>query len=292
MKTGAHNSFTPCAARELPAARNFIAPRVLLWLLLCLTFPAAQANPQTYSRGTYSGANSTRWNNPMSASLDRMLNRNILSQSIRRRQSARRTLNPTSHGTRPANTKTSPATTPRRTDAASPTAGGAGTAFRPVADSIYPQQLAREAATNEAERNEMEATFRMCLGNYEANMRRQSQPVKDVARAVSYFIGVNYNVLHGGASVSPAQGTALRADVQSALGEDESFQRLSDREKQQIYETMAVLAEFVALNMSVADERGNKQLAEATRAMARDNLEKLLGAPAASIRITERGIEF
>ena len=49
---------------------------------------------------------------------------------------------------------------------------------------------------------------------------------------------------------------------------------------------------FVALNMSVADERGNKQLAEATRSMAKDNLEKLLGASAASIRITDQGLEF
>ncbi|HEV2802370.1 MAG TPA: DUF6683 family protein [Pyrinomonadaceae bacterium] len=287
MKNEAHNFLTP------HAAHNFLASRALLSILLCLAFLTAHADAQTYSRGTYTGAKATRWNNPVSASLDRMLNRNILSQSIRRRQSARGSLNAPSHSVRPANTKANPVATPRRTDAtANSPASGAGTAFRPVADSIYPQQLAREAATSDAERKEMEAVFRMCLRNYEANMRRQSQPVKDVARAVSYFIGVNYNVLHGGASVSPAEGTALRADVRSALGEDESFQRLSDREKQQIYETMAVLAEFVALNMSVADEHGNKQLAEATRAMAKDNLEKLLGAPAPSIRITERGIEF
>jgi hypothetical protein len=267
-----------------------LARRALLpFLLLCLSAPVASA--QTYSRGTYSGANSTRWNNPMSASLNRMLNRNILSQSIRRRQatgSARATSG--NNAPRTNNTRTTTNGTVKR-DNSTP-ANGSATAFRPVAASIYPQQLAREAATNEAERKEMEAVFAMCLRNYEANMRRQGQPVKDVARAVSYFIGVNYNVLHGGGTVTPAQGVALRAGITDALGEDESFRRLSDQEKQQIYETMAVLAEFVALNISVADERGNKELAEATRSMARDNLEKLLGTSAASIRITDRGIEF
>jgi hypothetical protein len=268
-----------------------LALRALLpLLLLCLAAPIASA--QTYSRGTYSGANSTRWNNPMSASLNRMLNRNILSQSIRRRQSTGG-VRATSGNNAPRTTNTRTTSNGTRTQPVnSPPASGSATAFRPVAASIYPQQLAREAATNEAERKEMEAVFAMCLRNYEANMRRQNQPVKDVARAVSYFIGVNYNVLHGGGTVTPAQGVALRADIQAALGEDESFRRLSDREKQQIYETMAVLAEFVALNISVADERGNKQLAEATRSMASDNLEKLLGASAASIRITERGLEF
>lgn len=268
-----------------------LARRVLLpVLLLCLAAPAAPA--QTYSRGTYSGANSTRWNNPMSASLSRMLNRNILSQSIRRRHStgsARATSGNTAPRTT-TNTRTTSNGTSKPVNSSS--ANNSATAFRPVAASLYPQQLAREAASNEAERKEMEAVFAMCLRNYEANMRRQNQPVKDVARAVSYFIGVNYNVLHGGGSVTPAQGVALRAGIQGALGEDESFRRLPDREKQQIYETMAVLAEFVALNISVADERGNKQLAEATRSMAADNLEKLLGASAASIRITDSGIEF
>jgi hypothetical protein len=225
----------------------------------------------------------------MSASLNRMLNRDILSRSIARRQSSARSRGAGGqHDPRTANGRT----TSNSTHSNSPLAVDGATAFRPVAASLYPQQLAREAAASEAERREMEAVFAMCLQNYEANMRRQNQPVKDVARAVSYFIGVNYNVLHGGGTVTPAQGSALRAGIKDALGADESFRRLSDREKQQIYETMAVLAEFVALNMSVADERGNKQLAEATRSMAKDNLERLFGASAASIRITDQGLEF
>lgn len=262
---------------------------LLTLLLLCLLAPAAPA--QRYSRGTYTGANSTRWNNPMSASLNRMLNRNILSQSIRRRQSANSVRAASGNNSPRTTTNSTASSGTRRPGSSSLNANGA-TTFRPVAASIYPQQLAREAAESEAERKEMESVFAMCLQNYEANMRRQNQPVKDVARAVSYFIGVNYNVLHGGNTVTPAQGVALRAGIKEALGEDESFRRLSDREKQQIYETMAVLAEFVALNMSVADERGNKQLAETTRSMAKDNLEKLLGAPSASIRITDQGLEF
>ncbi|HKP73680.1 MAG TPA: DUF6683 family protein [Pyrinomonadaceae bacterium] len=269
--------------------------RLAVWPLLLLCLAATTASAQTYSRGTYTGANYSRWNNPMSASLNRMLNRNILSQSIRRRQSSSSTLNTGNSSTRHTTTAPTNSNSTRRTNNPSTTgttASTGATTFRPVAPSIYPQQLARDAATNDAERKEMEAVFAMCLRNYEANMRRQNQPVKDVARAVSYFVGVNYNVLHGGGSVTPAQGVALRTEIKAALGEDEGFARLSDREKQQIYETMAVLAEYVALNMSVADERGNKQLADATRDMAKDNLEKLLGASAANIRITDRGLEF
>jgi hypothetical protein len=262
----------------------------LTLLLFVLVAPAVPA--QTYSRGTYTGANSTRWNNPMSASLNRMLNRNILSQSIRRRQSSGSVRATTSGNNTPRTTTPTTVSSGTSRPGNSPLARNGATAFRPVAASIYPKQLAQEAASNEAERKEMEAVFAMCLQNYEANMRRQNQPVKDVARAVSYFIGVNYNVLHGGNTVTPAQGVALRAEIKDALGDDESFRRLSDRERQQIYETMAVLAEFVALNMSVADERGNKQLAEATRSMAKDNLEKLLGASAANIRLTDNGLQF
>jgi hypothetical protein len=174
---------------------------------------------------------------------------------------------------------------------ASSTASGA-TTFRSASATIVPQQMAAEIAENASDRREMQAFFTQCLQNYEANMRRQRQPVKDVARALSYLIGVSYNVYHGGNVLTAGQGAALRAEVRDALGSDADFQRMSDREKQQIYESLAVMAEYVAFGADVAAQKGNRELAEMAREMAKDNLEKLLGTSVNNIRVSDNGLEF
>lgn len=166
------------------------------------------------------------------------------------------------------------------------------TAFRSVSATIFPQQMAAKAAQNPTDKRELEAFFAQCLKNYEANMRREGQPVKDVARAVSYMAGVSYNIYHGGNALSAGEGAALRAEIKTALEQDERFQNLSNRERQEMYETMAVMAEFVAISADVAAQKGNQQLAEMAKEMAKENLESLFGVPASQIRITDAGLEF
>ncbi|HEY0078962.1 MAG TPA: DUF6683 family protein [Pyrinomonadaceae bacterium] len=166
------------------------------------------------------------------------------------------------------------------------------TTFRSASSTIVPQQMAAEIASDPSERRELQAFFTQCLQNYEANMRRQGQPVKDVARALSYLIGVSYNVYHGGNVLTPEQGAALRAEVREALASDADFLRMPDREKQQMYESLAVMAEYVAFGADVAAQKGNRELAEMAREMAKDNLEKVLGTSVDKIRVSDTGLIF
>lgn len=206
------------------------------------------------------------------------------------RSTSRRT--PATNSTKqPTNNRTAGTQGSHGTTATAAAAMGS-TVFRPVAAMLIPKQLATEAAQAPADRRDMEAFFAQCLNNYETNMRQQGQPVKDVARAVSYFIGVSYNIYQGGNALTATQGAALRAEIREALAQDEGFLRLSNREKQQMYETMAVTAEYIAISSDVAAQQGNTQLAELARDMAKDNLESLLGVPAAQIRITDNGLEY
>jgi hypothetical protein len=185
-----------------------------------------------------------------------------------------------------------PATTPRTTPVAPTPAADAATTFRPVSPPFLPGQLAAETAQTPAERKEQQAFFAQCLTNYESLRRGQGLPVKDVALAVSYLIGVSYNVYHGGDALTAAQGDALRAQVREGLASDPGFRRLSNREKQEMYELTAIVGEFLAVNADAASQKGNRQLAEMAREMAKDNLERLLGVPASQVRITDHGLEF
>ncbi|HEX8474446.1 MAG TPA: DUF6683 family protein [Pyrinomonadaceae bacterium] len=255
--------------------------------LLLLSGALKEASAQ-YT-GPYGGANNTRWGNPTQATTSLLLQHSIQSQSRRLQQRIRSKNSPTRQ-TSPVRGSRSSKTRAGRTPHVASTTGA--TTFQPVAPSIVPQRLAAAAGASDAERREMETFFNQCLKNYEDNRRKQGMPVKDVSLAVSYLIGVSYNVFNGGNALTATQGDALRAQIRDALADDTDFHRLSNRDKQTMYETMAVIGEFVAINSDVAAQKNNKQLAEMAREMAKDNLERLLGAPASQIRITNNGVEF
>lgn len=170
-------------------------------------------------------------------------------------------------------------------------AAGRSTTFRPVAASIVPQQIAAQAAKTPEEREQMQTFFTQCLQSYERNMRERGFPVKDVARAVSYFIGVNYNIIQGRA-MSQIQAQALRTQINTALSNDAEFQASTDKNKQTIYETMAVLAEYTAISAAVGEDKNNRELVNMARSFAKENLEKLLGVSASRIKVTGDGLEF
>lgn len=166
------------------------------------------------------------------------------------------------------------------------------TTFRPVVASIVPQQMAAEVGKSESERKEMQAFFAQCLQNYESFRRKQGLPIKDVALAVSYFIATNYNIHRGGAALTEQQSTALRNEIVAALKEDQQFQALSNREKQEMYETMAVMAEFALVGYESGKQKGDEQAVRQFQQLARENLERLLGTSADKLHFTDNGLEF
>ena len=163
------------------------------------------------------------------------------------------------------------------------------TVFQPVAAAFVPQELAARLGKTPQEKQYIEDLLTRCLNFYTDTAQQKNVPLNDVARALNYFIATNYFVYTQGAGPTQQQMDATRDMIRANMVRDESFQRLSDREKQQSYETLIVIAGFVDLGYGSARQSGNEKLAAQFREMAKGNLETVLGAPVDRIRFTSDG---
>ncbi len=189
-----------------------------------------------------------------------------------------------------AGSRPSSGTVAERKGASNSRAVSCMTSFRPVAEAIVPQKLAAQASTPEA-RQKLASLFADCLRNYKSEGRKAGIALNDVARATSFFIATAYNVA-ANARLTPGQVEALRNDVRQVLQTSEGFQTASDHEKQETYETMAILGEYIATGYVVGVQQKRPEIQRAFRAVAKDQLERFLGTSLRNIKFTETGIEF
>jgi len=164
------------------------------------------------------------------------------------------------------------------------------TTFRPVEPAFVPQQLAARMGKTPQEQQYIEDLLTKCLDFYTQTARQKGIPLYDVARALNYYISTNYFIYSEGAGPTKAQMDKTRAVISSNIVQDQNFRRMSDREKQESYETLIVIAGFVDLGYGTAKQSGNQNLAAQFHEMARHNLETLLSSPIDKIRFTDDGL--
>jgi hypothetical protein len=164
------------------------------------------------------------------------------------------------------------------------------TTFRTVRPAFVPQQLAARLGKTPQERRDIEAVLTRCLRFYTDNARQKGVPLNDVARALNYFISTNYYVYSLGAGPTQDQMSATRDVIRVNMAQDSTFRRMSDRQKQEAYETLIVLAGFVDTGYGTAKHSGNESAAALFREMAKHNLETLLGTPVEKIHFTSEGL--
>ena len=200
------------------------------------------------------------------------------------RPSADRTASPRSSGHVPAGRQPRPPASPAGTPAAPQ-----DTTFRTVRPAFVPQQLAARLGKTPQERQDITAILTRCLNFYTDTARQKGIPLNDVARALTYFIATNYFVYTEGSGPTPDEMSATREMIHTNMTQDATFRRMADRQKQEAYETLIVLAGFVDLGYGTAKQSGNESAAAAFREMAKQNLETLLGAPVEKMHFTSVG---
>jgi hypothetical protein len=167
-----------------------------------------------------------------------------------------------------------------------------GTTFTPVGAPFVPQQLSAQLAKSPQEQKYIEEVLTKCLNYYKDNAQQKGVPLNDVARALNYYIATSYFVYSNGSGPSQPQMDATRDTIRTNLIQDATFQQMSDRQKQEAYETLIVLAGFVDLGYGTTKQKGNDASAAQFRDMAKHNLETLLGVPADKIHFTDEGLKL
>ncbi len=164
------------------------------------------------------------------------------------------------------------------------------TSFHSSQPPFVPQQLAERLGKTQQERQYIEGVLTKCLNFYTDTAIQKGVPLNDVARALNYFISTNYFVYSLGAGPTPEQMNATRDSIRDNMAQDDAFRRMSDKQKQEAYETLIVLAGFVDLGFGTAKQTGDANAAAQFREMAKHNLETLLGAPIEKIHFTNDGL--
>ena len=155
---------------------------------------------------------------------------------------------------------------------------------------FVPQQLATRIGKTQQERQYIEGVLTKCLNFYVDTAIQKRVPLNDVALALNYFISTNYFVYSSGAGPTPQQMSATRDLIRANMTRDDAFRSMSDKQKQEAYETLIVLASFVDFGAGTAKQSGDANTAAQFREMAKYNLETLLGVPIEKIHFTNDGL--
>lgn len=150
------------------------------------------------------------------------------------------------------------------------------TSYRPVADMLAPEILAQEA---DGDPLQVRRFYEEALREYRRGLVEQGWPVEDVGSAIAVYLNNHYTVVFG-QPMPPGVPYALYELFQGILGNDGDFTASSDRERQLLAESLAILATAMYSQYTSADGRERERL----RQQARANLESFTGQSAEEFR--------
>jgi hypothetical protein len=164
------------------------------------------------------------------------------------------------------------------------------TTFRPSGKRLMVQRFAASLSQDPAEVKEMTEAFTQGLKAFEAEAKRLGRP-NSVAMAFAYLVGVCVMVDSDHEAPEAALLT-LQAKVDAAFGESAEFKKLSDKERQQLYETMVLMATLPLAGYAVAKETHDDALLQTYRGVAATALEVTLGVRPDRLHFTADSLEL
>ncbi|MGQ9896716.1 MAG: DUF6683 family protein [Acidobacteriota bacterium] len=164
-----------------------------------------------------------------------------------------------------------------RRGTAFPTAPRQGvTSYAPVADMLAPDVLAQEV---DGDRLQARRFYEEALREYRRGLAEEGWPVEDVGSAIALYLNNHYTIVFGQPMPSGVP-YAIYQLFQGILSEDRDFMASSDRERQLLAESLAILA--TAMYSQYAAARGYER--ERLRQQSRANLESFTGQSAEEFR--------
>jgi hypothetical protein len=191
-----------------------------------------------------------------------------------------------------SSSNSAPGTRPSTFPSSKSTAPAGSVTFRPVADQIAPRNMALALGGTPEEQKRLEAMFSEALEHYRDRLKQAGLPANDVARAAAYLVTAGYYAANDGVSLDDAQLDGLRKHLREFFSTDETFQQLSDRERQELFEDYGITATWIDAGYNIVKQAGDKEGMRQWRQMGRQNFTAVLGAPPESVVITPRGVEY
>jgi hypothetical protein len=237
---------------------------------LCLSFAPASAQWRDNQMGF-------NFNNPMSSLAATMVMNKAREDAMAKRL-----------GVNPNTARASGNTTP---SSSQPNTRSDETAlrFRSSGTYIKPRELADQLGSTPAEREQYLKLINAVLDGF----TQQTQKLgftNDVAAALAYFFGENIRIYRGAAELPDQQYVNLRNMIASTLGAGGGLGTATDRQKQEMYETLVAYTGITQFGYEQAKRGGSDQIAKGYQQVAGQNLQTVTKMPPDSMNLTSDGL--
>jgi hypothetical protein len=249
------------------------------WVKLCLVLVVACL----FSTGVVSAQHKDmmggNWNNPVSASIGNIINDRIWTRMRAKARARRKAGSVSSADSRAPEAKDADPATPKKSAAQI----AAATRFRSTGTQLTTRELANASGNQPEENEQMFKLMGTVLTAYETEARKIGRE-NDFALALAVALSVNGSVYHG----LPEPAEARLLEIGDAIGElmteDNVFGGISDKQKQEMYETMVIFTMLVQAGANEAKQNGDAAGSETYRQLAGKVLTSISGLPPEKIR--------
>jgi len=190
---------------------------------------------------------------------------------------ARRRLEKTRVGV-PARTGTASASTP--TDAA--------VRFRSTGTQLKTREIANAIDAGNVQVFTIMTTI---LQEYEKGARAAGHP-NDLALALSFFFATNASIYHDAGQPADPPMIELRDTIAEALVEGKALNGVTDRQKQEMYETLVIFTGFALATYQEGKQGRNAETVKVSQQLAGQNLLALTGIAPDQITFTDQGLNI
>jgi len=237
----------------------------MLFLLLLLSYTPASAQ-YMFSTNPYNNP----LNNMLTTVINGKINEKMLQESVANQKKSGGT---TSGSTKPQTTK-------------QPTAPRAKTTaeinkivtFLPTAAPLKLREIVDLLANTADEKAQYNTLFSQFLSAFASEAKRLGKP-NDFPLALSVFLAINSSVYHSTPDPDDAHLMKLRDIIAGAMVDDPQFATVTDRSKQELYETMIIFTYLTQGSYSEAKKAGNQEVMNGYQKFAGMNLQNFCKAP-------------
>lgn len=172
-----------------------------------------------------------------------------------------------------------------------PTERNAATIFRPDPRSDYLNALANELGSSPAEREQLQLLFATTKEAFENEVAAKGRS-KDIAAAFTFFIATAVTVYRDDPEPSDAAIDNLWEGMGSALAELPEVSRLTNAEKQQMYDMLIGFSGFLLAGYAEGQNPGGQETKKIFQQLAGVLIQTVLKTDPDKLRFTNDGLDI
>jgi len=220
------------------------------------------------------------WNNPVSASIGNIINDRIYARMYARARARRKAGSASSANSRAPETRVADPEPPKKSAAQI----AAATRFRSTGTQLTTRELANASGNTPEEKEQMFKIMGTALTLYETEARRLGRQ-NDFALALAVALAVNSSVYNGTPEPDEARLLEIGEAIGELMAENNIFGGSSEKQKQEMYETMVIFTMLVQAGATEAKQNGDAAGVETYRQLAGKVLQNISGMPPEKIRL-------